>query len=114
MNDDYKKVDHVKYRNVLMKEDIATLSYGVLDLGKLELKLNQPGLVGMLNWNLGFVNLGTWLVGNDTFGVKSLIQNEATAKPGPVRAPRTSAPFGAWVSRTTKAGRVSNGATQSR
>ena len=82
MNNDYKIVYNTKYRNVDTKQDIARISLGAVMGAKVEYKSVQVSAV-LVNLSASLCSIGLRVLGNDTFGLKSLI-HPAEAKAGPV------------------------------
>jgi len=66
MNNDYKKVDQVKYRNVNQKQDIALTVATAVELLKFDLQLMHGGLTGM-SIVFGLLNVHQWLMDNNKY-----------------------------------------------
>lgn len=80
MNNDYKKVDATKFRNVHMKQDIAQISLGLVEFVKAEFKTAQvAGALGSVNaWG---VHLGLGLLKSKTYTLQESIHTSADVKP---------------------------------
>ena len=81
MNNDYKIVYNTKFRNVDTKKDIARNSFGAVMGAKVEYKAIQVSGT-LINLASSLCSISLRLIGNDTFGIKSLI-HPAEAKVGP-------------------------------